>query len=166
MIKTPYKWGQLHGNVPVSADVAAKAAAVGRSHYEVELERDFCGDDVATEMIPRWAPLLTSWWPTKQLAAMGFKLLEGDARHGGNAWQDLVVTLGVDPHTDDRHGPVLCYVLHNDAMAFRQRGYKGFVPVAGDWFVFDDRIDHEVKTSKKKDGVFVGWTVPLETLNS
>ncbi len=70
-----------------------------------------------------------------------------------------MLTAGVDQHTDDFFGPVLLVVLHNDGLRFRQGG-ANHVPVAGDWFIFDDRVKHGV-TSARGRASFVGWSIPL-----
>lgn len=156
---TAFKFGQLQGHIPLTPDVAASARKMGADHYAAELANEFDGEDVEVFEVPRWAPKIEAWWPAQELRELGFKRYVGDASFGGLARQDIVVTFGVDQHIDDFHGPVLCYVLHNDGLAFRQ-GAKGFVPVGGDWFVFNDRVKHGVKEAKGAS-VFVGWTVPL-----
>lgn len=154
-----FKFGQLQGNIALTSDVAVAARKMGADHYAAELANEFDGEDVEVFEVPWWAPKIDGWWPTQALRELGFKRYDGDTSFGGLARQDVVVTFGVDQHIDDFHGPVLCYVLHNDGLAFRQ-GSKGFVPVGGDWFVFDDRVKHGVKEAKGAS-VFVGWTVPL-----
>lgn len=158
-----FKFGQLQGNIPLSPLVAAAAKKMGRDHYDLEFLNDFSGEDVEVFEVPRWAPSICAWWPDRDLREIGFKRRTGDANYGGRAREDIVITCGVSQHIDDFHGPVLCYVLHNDGLAFRQ-GAKGFVPVGGDWFVFDDRAKHGVKETKGA-AVFVGWTVPLTSLD-
>ena len=158
----PFKFGQLHGHVPIAPPVAAAAAQLAHAHFKEQEAQEFSGDDVEVFTIPKWAPELQAWWPKKELEGMGLKLRETPNDFGGIASQDVVVTFGVAQHIDAFHGPVVCYVLHNDGLTFRQ-GTKGFVPVAGDWFVFNDRANHGVKEGKG-EAVFVGWIVPLEFL--
>ncbi|WP_244103155.1 hypothetical protein [Burkholderia gladioli] len=74
-----------------------------------------------------------------------------------------MATPGVEPHTDGE-GLVLMIVLHNDGLRFKQGRVK-HVPNAGDWFVFDDRMDHRVDGGT--DGgreMFVGWNIPIERI--
>lgn len=157
-----FKFGQLHGHVPIEPKVAVAAAKLAHEHYKDQEAKDFSGEDVEVFSIPEWAPDLQAWWPKEDLKKMGLKLRSGKNDFGGIASQDVVVTFGVAQHIDAFHGPVVCYVLHNDGLTFRQ-GAKGFVPVAGDWFVFNDRANHGVKEGKG-EAVFMGWTVPLEFL--
>lgn len=157
-----FKFGQLHGNIPLAPAVVSQASKTIQKHYAFELANDFDGEDVEVFEIPVWAPPIDQWWPTSELLALGFRRLEGDTSYGGRAKQDVVMTFGVDQHIDDFHGPLLCYVLHNDGLIFRQ-GSKGFVPVAGDWFLFNDKANHGVKEAKGEAG-FMGWTIPLEKI--
>lgn len=73
---------------------------------------------------------------------------------------ELVVTAGVDQHIDDFHGPVLMVVLHNDGLKFRQ-GKVSHTPIAGDWFIFNDRQKHGVSSARGR-ATFVGWAIPLQ----
>lgn len=155
------KFGEIQGNVPIAQAVADGAAALAQEEYDSAEENDFCNEPVEVHTIPRWAPKLDTWWPTQALADRGYKLLAGPET-SGKSRQDIVVTLGVDAHIDDMHGPLLCYVLHNDGLAFKQGRVK-CIPKAGDWFLFDDRVAHSVREAKGR-AVFVGWTVPLEAL--
>lgn len=74
------------------------------------------------------------------------------------------LTAGVDPHTDDFHGPVLLVVLHNDGLKFRQ-GKVSYTPGAGDWFIFNDCKKHRVSSAPGR-ATFVGWAIPLEPIYS
>lgn len=74
----------------------------------------------------------------------------------------MVVTAGVDQHTDEFHGLVLLVVLHNDGLKFKQ-GKVSNVPAAGDWFIFDDCKNHGV-SSAPGSATFVGWAIPLQPI--
>lgn len=148
-------YGVVQGRIELSPDVAAGAKAYAKAVYADAEAQDFCGDPVVSDRPPEWAPDLEDWVPTATLADIGFQVAP-DPRH------ELVATVGVDQHIDDIHGPVLCWVLHNDGLTFKQ-GRQIHKAAAGDWFIFDDRVNHGVKESKKST-VFVGWAVPLQTI--
>lgn len=156
------KFGEIQGNIPVPPAAVTAAARLAREEYDSAEANDFSNEAVEVHSIPSWAPALEAWWPKQALADRGYKLREGSPRDG-KARQDIVVTLGVDAHVDDMHGPLLCYVLHNDGLSFKQGRVKS-TPQAGDWFIFDDTVPHGVREAKGRS-VFVGWTVPLVALS-
>lgn len=151
----PLRLGDICGHIPLAPEIAAKATRLARDHFAAEVENDFEGEDVESFVLPRWAPKRGTWWPTGRLAEIGFRLSTNDGVR-----EDLVVTFGVDGHTDDYAGHQLCYVLHNDGLTFHT-GRVRTAPKAGDWFIFDDRVNHGVKEATG-NAVFVGWTIPLE----
>ena len=97
---------------------------------------------------------VTSLVAYDELTAAGFRL---DGRG-----EEMVVTLGVDQHVDGIYGPVLCLVLHNEGLTFRQ-GKVSHKPLAGDWFIFNDSAKHGVKEAKGSTA-FVGLTLSLEKI--
>lgn len=152
--KTPkLVMGAVQGHIELPAHVVKGAARLADEFYTAQEEHDWGGDQVETYAEPLW--LLgagATWCPDP--AHLG---LAPTGRHG-----ELVVTAGVDPHTDDFHGLVLVVVLHNDGLKFKQ-GRLSYAPLPGDWFIFNDRVDHSV-SSKKGRSTFVGWTIPLQPL--
>ena len=157
----PFTLGQILGNVPIPSLAAREVAALASQYFDSAESNEFCGDPVEVLDVPAWAPTLASWWPEDALKGLGYVMRvtePGDMRR----IQDLVVTVGVDAHVDDMHGPVLCYVLHNDGLTFKQ-GRAASRPKAGDWFIFNDRAPHGVREAKGR-AVFIGWTVPLEAV--
>lgn len=154
---TAFRFGEIHGNIPLSDSVIKKAAAFAAEHFAAEEANDFDGENVEVFTPFYWAPKIDTWWPTDKLRELGFRKAAIKEER-----TDVVVTLGVDQHVDAVHGPVLCYVLHNDRLTFRQ-GKVSHAPKTGDWFIFDDSVNHGVKEAKGAS-VFVGWTIPLEAV--
>lgn len=60
----------------------------------------------------------------------------------------MYATCGVEPHIDDMDGLSVCVVLHADGFTFKQ-SKTNLKLAAGDWFIFDDRLKHEVKNTAK-----------------
>lgn len=148
-----FRFGQVLGKVELADLVLQRASSFAAEHYLAEEAKEFSGEDVETFSIPSWAPSREAWVPAQQLADLGYRLA------GDGAGEEMVATLGVDQHVDAVYGRVLCLVLHNDGLVFRQ-GRVSHKPVAGDWFVFNDRAKHGVKEAKGKS-VFVALTLPL-----
>lgn len=148
-----FKFGPVLGHVDLGPHVLKQARKFAAEHFTAEEAIEFSGEDVEVFANPIWAPKRESWLPVAELRALGF---HASANGSG---EEMVVTLGVDQHIDGVHGPVLCLVLHNDGLTFRQ-GNVSHRPVAGDWFIFNDRANHGVK-EKKGAAVFVALTIPL-----
>ena len=64
-----------------------------------------------------------------------------DAISGNN---HLVMTAGLHPHEDHIWGPCMMLVLQNDGLFYRTIGQNEIVHYAGKWYLFDDRLEHEV----------------------
>ncbi len=141
--------GVVLGSVRLSDAVLSSAAELARQHYRQQEDADFCGDAVESILQPSWLKDSTTWLP--DLSQFGVSTDAGCA--------DLLATAAVDPHTDGVNGHTLCVVLHNDGLTFQQ-GRKRITPVAGDYFVFDDRKSHAVHPTKKSTS-FLCMTAPI-----
>lgn len=97
---------------------------------------------------------------------------------GNHHW---LATTGVDFHTDDAWGPTLAIVLYNDGFYFESYENSptkrwGTVPKVrsqfslkpGEWFIFDDYVDHCVETVGGCVGAsataYVVWTFQLREI--
>lgn len=145
--------GVVQGRVALPADVCSQAGALGAAYHANQAANDFCLDNPETFLLPSWIPPLEALIPAERLAAQGLRWV---GRLNGN---ELLATLGIDQHIDDAFGLVLCIVLHNDGLAFRQ-GRTSHRPEPGDWFIFDDRRNHGVKEARG-NASFVALTLPL-----
>lgn len=153
--------GKICGSVALPPLVIAESAKLADEVFSAAEEQAFCGDEVETSSIPAWALRDGARW-LPDLKALGYRRVRADV-FGRERREVLVVTPGVEPHTDDE-GLVLMVVLHNDGLIFKQGRVK-HAPNAGDWFVFDDRKDHGVDGGT--DGgreMFVGWNIPIERI--
>ena len=148
-----WRWGEVQGAVPVPEAVRLRCADEAAAFYREMEAGDFCADPVETRLPYPWLPPLPAWFPAATVEALGF------VSHAESPGNQLVLTLGVDAHVDDIHGPVLAWVLHNPGLRFRQ-GRVSHCPAAGDWFLFDDRQPHAVG-SAPGETVFMAWVVPL-----
>lgn len=146
--------GSICGHVQLPAHVARGAATLADEYFTAAEAADFCGDCVETYAIPLWANRGGAVW-LPDLAANGYRRGNHDLRRREDL---LVVTAGVEAHTDDE-GLVLMVVLHNDDLTFYQ-GKVRHKPVAGDWFIFDDRKPHGVKEAPGR-ATFVSWNIPI-----
>lgn len=146
--------GTILGCVALPAHVTRNAAKLGDDFYTAAEECDFSGDQVETYAIPSWVTRGGAPW-VPDLAALGYR--RADSGYRGRQ-ELLVVTAGVDMHTDDE-GLVLMVVLHNDNLTFRH-GKVRHQPKAGDWFIFDDRKPHGVREVAGR-ATFIGWNIPI-----
>lgn len=157
-----YKFGTVLGRIELSESTVENSAKFAAQYFKDCEAESFSGEDVATFRLPYWAPQRSSWAPVAQLADLGYQLKYDNATCQYGRGEELVATIGVDPHIDDSYGPVLCLVLHNDGLKFKQAGVS-HVPAGGDWFIFNDRALHSVKEAKG-ESVFVALTFPLVEL--
>lgn len=134
--------GQVLGHIALSEEAVSHACSLAAEYFECQKKIDFCGDPVELQRCPAWAIDSDDWIPTEALQKIGLWLSHD------NATRNMVATVGVQQHIDQINGLTFCLVLHNDGFKFRQ-GRKAISPVAGDWFIFDDRINHGVKESSK-----------------
>jgi len=141
--------GVVLGKVQLSDAVLSSAAALARQHYRQQEDAEFCGDAVESILLPSWLKDSRSWLP--DLSGLDVIADPGCA--------DLLATASVDPHTDGVNGFTLCVVLHNDGLTFQQ-GRKRITPVAGDYFIFDDRKNHAVHPTRTST-TFLCMTAPV-----
>lgn len=149
--------GLIAGHVDLASAIVVAAADQARVYFEEQEALDFCGDEVGSMDLPNWLIKTSAWLPEDSLTAWGLAPVMSKA--------DFIATVGVDMHSDGINGLTLCVVLHNDGMKFQQRGRPRWVPVPGDWFIFDDSIDHAVHSTAKST-TFLCITVPVQRLAS
>jgi hypothetical protein len=153
MAKPIFQLGAVQGRVELPAGLASHAGALGAEHYERQAAQEFCGDEPESYLPPPWLPSIDTLVPAADLLPLGVRwtgVVRGD---------ELLATVGVDQHIDDAYGLLLCIVLHNDGLTFRQ-GRSSIKPAAGDWFIFDDRLNHGVKEARGAS-TFVALVLPL-----
>lgn len=143
--------GGIQGRCELPAHVTASAARLADVFFTTQEELEWSGDQVETYAEPLWLKREGALW-RPSVMHLG---LEPTGKQS-----ELVVTAGVDQHTDDFHGPVLLVVLHNDGLKFKQ-GKISHMPTAGDWFIFNDRLKHGVSSARGR-ATFVGWAIPLQ----
>lgn len=151
-----FRYGEILGHVDLGSVVTSQASKFAAEHYKAEEATSFSGDPVEVFATPVWAPSREAWVPVKRLAELGLQLTKS------RAGEEMVVTLGVDQHVDSIHRDVLCLVLHNDGLTFRQGGVS-HKPVGGDWFIFNDHANHGVREAKGA-AVFAALVLPLEEI--
>lgn len=143
--------GEVMGRCELPAHVTAGAARLADEFFTAQAEHEWAGDQVETYAEPLWLGREGAPW-RPSVTHLG---LEPTGKQS-----ELVVTAGVDQHTDDFHGLVLLVVLHNDGLKFKQ-GKISYAPNAGDWFIFNDRQKHGVSSARGR-ATFVGWAIPLQ----
>lgn len=149
--------GQIQGTVHLADDVLQQARQAALRQYEEAVQNEFCGESVETYALPDWLPPPKAWIPLQELHAAG---LEPDAQQQA----EMVGTCDVDTHVDNIHGLVLVVVLHNDGLKFHQGRYR-HVTKPGQWFIFDDRLPHQV-TSTPASTCYLCIVVPLKPRES
>lgn len=145
-------WGAVQGSVELPTEVLTEAKALAAICYAEAEEEEFSGDAVQTMTFPTWLDNRKQWIPLDALKALGFE--PNPAKE-----EMFMSTPGVDAHSDDISGPSLIVVLFNDGLKFKQ-GKNSHVTTVGQWYVFDDRLPHEVRDSPKST-VYLAWSVPL-----
>lgn len=146
--------GSIRGTVCLPDEVVRQSAELAEQFFSSAEANEFCGDPVETYVIPSWARRGGGTW-LPNIEELGYRRAEGGYRGRDEL---LVVTAGVDMHTDDE-GLVLMVVLHNDGLTFRQ-GKVRHKPKAGDWLIFDDRLRHGVDDARGR-ATFIGWNIPI-----
>lgn len=152
---TTFAWGALQGRIELPDAVLAGAAKLAREHHAQAEADEFCGEPVEDYLFPDWMTDRAGLLPLAELRGLGFEPL-------GVKHEQLLATVGVDPHEDGIHGPVAIVVLHNDGMRFKQ-GRQSHKTAAGEWFIFDDSRVHEVRETAKSTS-YVCWSIPLKAL--
>ena len=147
-------FGSILGTVQLPADVARQAANLAGEFFAAAEGNEFSGDAVETCAIPLWARRGDATW-LPDLDMLGYRRAERGYRGRDEL---LVLTAGVDMHTDDE-GLVLMVVLHNDGLTFRQGKIRNKAK-AGNWFIFDDRLPHGLVEANGR-ATSVGWNIPI-----
>lgn len=148
----PVALGEALGSVYLPECVLSGAAALAKEFYAHAVAIDFA-EQVETYSMPSWLKAVGDDF-IPDVSEFGFAVTKNRG--------EIVATSGVDPHIDGAHGFVLLIVLHNDGLTFKQ-GRRAHKHVAGEWFIFDDRLNHGVRETRK-DGAYVGWAIPLKKL--
>lgn len=148
----------------VPAALRVYAASAARDFHARQVASAY-NEQVDTASVPRqFAALQREWVPDASvLRPHGLRVRRGGAK------AHLVLTTGVDPHSDDYLGPTLLWTIHNDGLEFWQRGGARRNPEAGDILIFDDGVPHsmDLTRAQQKDArfaaaVWIGWAVGLE----
>jgi hypothetical protein len=150
--KTAPVLGAIQGCIEITPVVRERARAFASTYFKAQEAIEFSRDDVETFAPPDWAPKRRQWLPVAALRQWGLKA--GSAR-----LDQMIVTLGVDQHIDAAHGKTLCLVLHNEGLIFRQ-GRIAHPTAAGEWFIFDDRRAHGVRSAKGA-AAYLALVIPL-----
>lgn len=145
--------GLVSGSVDLPVVVKAGAAALAEAHFAKCEAEEFSGDSVEDYEFPDWLADRWAWFPHDAVAQLGF---EPD-RSGCEA---LYATVAAPEHVDDICGPNFILCLFNDGLLFRMSGVQHETG-QGEWFLFDDRIAHEVLESDASS-TYVVWSVPLK----
>lgn len=124
------------GHVELSAEVLEAFSDIAARDYAQAALDEFSGDGVRDIDWSGLAGLdVPALLPGTALRERGLRI--------ARAHPKLYATCGIEPHVDDMDGLSVALVLHSDGFRFRQGG-RSMRLAAGDWFVFDDTIPHEV----------------------
>jgi len=148
--------GAVAGRIDLPESLLEQARLTAQAHYEEMKAQEFSGHDVEDLALPAWLPKIEDWFPAADVRALGFRLKPG-------AQPLMYATCDAAPHEDDIHQWSLILVLHNDGLRFKQRRVS-HKTAAGEWFIFDDRIEHEVR-SYEKTTTYLLLSVQLEKLD-
>lgn len=160
-MRTGLPLAKVLGHIALSPEMADYARKTGDEFWTQQVSEDFCSQ-VDVRNPP--ASMDDTWVPIADLSRLGLK----PKYEGALKSADIVLTTGVDYHTD-QPGPVLIWTLRNDRMWFSQRGIKGQIqPAAGDWFLFEGgehhKMDLKAADAKKEGLVFIGASIELERI--
>jgi hypothetical protein len=125
------------GTLAVSDVVREGARQLAKDDYEWCEAESFSGDSVRDYGLPSWLGDTSLLFPVVALAALGMEVREDRHIH-------LYATSGVDDHVDNMDGLSVAVVLHSDGFQFLS-GDQCVDLKTGKWFMFDDRLRHEVK---------------------
>jgi hypothetical protein len=140
------------GSVSLPLDVVRRCDQLAARDYAAAAAAEFSTEEVRDIIIPSFLE-----------RANLFSLIGAPLRTESRG-SKMYATCGVDTHVDDMDGLSVCLVLHADGFTFVQ-GRNRLRLKAGDWFIFDDRLPHEVKDSKKSTTLLV-LTHPIEERSS
>lgn len=146
------------GVAAVPGVLRRRAATRARAFYDQQEAQEFSGDLVESEIpsVLGGLPDAIAAFPVRNLEIYGVRADFASSR------ADLVLTAGVDAHEDHLMGLAMCWVIHNDGLVFRQGPHK-IQPRAGDWFLFDDRCPHEVRSAPGRS-VLMAVTSPVMSI--
>ena len=139
------------GTVALPEEICAGARELAALDFANCVSEEFCGESVRDILLPAGLGDIETVLPAVSLHSMGLGPRIERAR--------LYATCGVEPHIDDMDGLSVCIVLHSDGFTFQQCGARRKLH-AGDWFVFDDRLEHEVLDTEEATTLLV-LTAPL-----
>jgi hypothetical protein len=135
------------GHIILPQDVITWAAALAARDFAEATGSEYSDESVRDILIPYWMDA------AGLLAKTGAPL-----RAGGRSC--IYATCGVEKHVDNMDGLSVCLVLHANGFTFVQ-GRNRLRLQTGDWFVFDDRLLHEVKETEQSTTLLV-LTHPIE----
>jgi len=159
--------GKVRGNIRVPSSLVEITKIITDKFWAQMVAEEFSDQTVDAIPVPALVRLF-DWVPSAQLGLMGLKVSADPEK------QHLVLTSSCTEHEDHIFGLTLMWVLRADgALAFRQteQGVWHWHEV-GDWYIFDDRVPHEVEVVKKNptdpepefEAVYCAWCVKLERL--
>ena len=150
--KQGVRLGEIQGRIQLSEAILVGAKLSGQQAFEEAQRAQFCGDQVEWLPDAKWMPECRALFPRDAVERLG--LTKAAAASPGRFYS----THGVDPHIDGE-GLAFVLVLANDGLKFRQ-GRVSHVTEPGEWFIFDDRLLHSVKESRRSTS-YVFWHLTL-----
>ncbi|WP_126223389.1 hypothetical protein [Burkholderia ambifaria] len=136
------EWGKVLGTITIPEHLFAAAQAAGLAAYAEAEDSEFCGDEVVWLPEEPWHNDCAALFPEEAVRAQGYEL----ATRTGDQFR-VYSTHGTDPHIDGE-GATFVLVLANDGLKFKQ-GKHTHVTKVGEWFLFDDRVMHTVKATRR-----------------
>ena len=135
------------GTARLPGRIEAAAKQLAADDFARCLVDDFAGDEVRDHAFPGWLRDPWELLPHAALASIGLAVRDRQAVR-------LYATCTVDSHIDDMDGLSVAVVLHSDGFVFEQLDVQRVLH-PGDWFVFDDRLPHEVKEAPSSTTLLV-----------
>lgn len=150
----PLVFGVAQGSACLSDELLDFARQSATAFWAFQVKTEF-NDPVDTLVVP--PTIGRDWLPHQALANLGLKVAD---KHNDL----LVMTTSVDNHVDNINGLMLALVVRNEGFYFSQRGHGKHQHQDGQWFVFNDAIDHAAQESRisPKEAVHVLWTFALK----
>ena len=151
-----WAWGTIQGCITLDPAVVAGARELRTDHFADAVTYEAPEEAVTVHLQQDWLPAIESWWPAVALELLGFEKARGSG--------ELLVTHGVGPHVDEINGPTLILVLYNAGLAFSQ-GEVRHVTQPGEWFIFNDRIEHDICSNPgplDNADIYACLSVPLQ----
>lgn len=151
--------GVVRGRIDLPLQMLTGARRLAQEHYAHCEQEEFSGTAVEDYLFPAWALLRWSQFPYAALAQLGYQPVPSTVAH----CEALYATVAAPEHVDDICGPNFILCLHNDGLRFRM-GDVEHETAAGEWFLFDDRLAHEVLETDTS-GTYLVWSVGLRPLH-